>query len=79
MGYYTRSQLVAMLVEVDAAIAKARTDQAHTSGGPGDGMVVQRANLRTLLDEREWILKEIEKIDAAGTGGFTNQVKFIRP
>jgi hypothetical protein len=79
MPLYTKEQIAAKIEALDAKIAKAETDQAYTSGGPGDGMHHQRGDLNAMYRERQYWLKEYERLEAMEQGSATNLVQFGRP
>lgn len=61
MGYYTRAQLVTMLATLDTRIGKAEEAQIHDTG---EGSIT-RGYLKSMYDERKWLLERIESIDNA--------------
>ena len=79
----TVAEIDARLVEVRAAITKARTAQAYQAGG---GQGVTRGNLQALLEEEKWLLEQRSQAAAAesatssgGSSYFSNKVQFERP
>lgn len=76
MAFDSREDLAIRLAEVRLAIAKARKVQTYSVG---QDLNVVRGQLKTLLDEEKWLLAQIDKLDAASTGGASNRVQFGRP
>ncbi|MBW1992225.1 MAG: hypothetical protein JRI59_08945 [Deltaproteobacteria bacterium] len=79
MPLYTKEEIRARIEALDAKIAKAEEAQAYTSGGPGDGMHHQRGDLRAMYAERQYWLREYERLEALEQGGAVNLVRFRRP
>jgi len=75
MPYDSKATLVARLAIVRASITTARNAQSYGI----EGNTVTKANLRALLDEEKWLLRQIQECDAASTGGASNRVSFGRP
>lgn len=77
MAYDTKADLELRLAEIRLEIAKARKTQSY---GIGSEVTVTRGNLKSLLEEEQWVLGQINAIDAAGsTGGACNRIQFGRP
>jgi len=70
--YDSRADLVTRLTDIRAAISKARTAQSYGTGISN----TQRANIRALMDEEKWVLKQIMWIDNVSSGGSANKVEF---
>lgn len=76
MALYTRAQVAAKIVVLDAAITKAETAQEYEAG---QGMRLARGDLAAMYAEREKWLKEYERLEAAEAGGFANKARMVRP
>lgn len=76
MPYDTRAELVARLISIRTAIAKARTAESYGIGGDRS---LKRPALKSLLEEEAMVEAKIEAMDAVSTGGIFNKVRFKRP
>lgn len=79
MPLYTKEEIKAKIEALDAKIAKAESEQAYTSGGPGGGMVLRRGDLEAMYRERQYWLKEYERLEALEQGGLIAKVTWRRP
>lgn len=79
MPLYTKEEIKTKIEALDAKIAKAEDQQEYTSGGPGAGMHQARGSLAAMYRERERLLKEYDRLEAAEYGGPVNLVQFRRP
>jgi DNA repair exonuclease SbcCD ATPase subunit len=79
MPLYSKEEIKTKIEALEAQIAKAESQQAYTSGGPGDGMHSQRGDLRAMYQQLQFWLKEYERLEAADQSGATNLVQFGRP
>lgn len=73
MAYDSRATLVARLTSIRSALDKARTAISYGTSG---GNTLSRPSLKSLLEEEQYVLKQIEQIDAGSTGGIWNRAKF---
>jgi hypothetical protein len=78
MPRYSLAEIDVKLDALDAAIAKAEKEQAYTAGGPGAGTHTQRGDLAAMYRERQFWLKERDRIEALARGGAVNRVVFVR-
>jgi hypothetical protein len=79
MARFTLAEIDARLVEVRAAISKARLAQSATAGA---GMSLQRGTLKTLIEEEQWLLAERDKLESGSSnsgGGMFNRARFQDP
>lgn len=73
MAYDSRATLVARLTSIRSALDKARTAISYGTSG---GNTLSRPSLQALLAEEQYVLKQIEQIDAGTSGGIWNRVRF---
>jgi len=79
MALYTKEEIKAKIEALDAKISKAEDQQEYTSGGPGAGMHQVRGLLAAMYRERERLIKEYDKLEAAESYGPVNLAQFQRP
>jgi len=79
MPLYTKDEIKAKIEALDAKIAKAEDAQASTSGGPGQGMHLQRGDLGAMYKERERWLKEYERLETREGQDGRNLARCPRP
>lgn len=79
MPLYTLAEIKAKIEALDGQISKTESQQAYTSGGPGDGMHHSRGDLLAMYRERQYWLKEHERQEAREAGGNTGYAQFERP
>lgn len=79
MPVYTKEEIKAQLVALDAKIGKSEDRQSYASGGPGAGAHEQRGDLAAMYRERERLTKEYERLEGLVSGGGKNLARFPRP
>jgi len=76
MPRYSLAEIDAKIDALDIRIAKAEESQIYTSGGPGAGQHTQRGDLAAMYRERQYWLKERDRIEALDRGGAVNRAFF---
>jgi len=76
MPLYTLAEVKVKIEALDAKIAKAETAQSYDAGA---NLRLARGDLAAMYRERERLVKDYERLEAAESGGFINKAQFQRP
>ncbi len=78
MPAYTKDEIKAKLIALDAKIAKAEEAQHYVAGGPGGGMQTARGDLGAMYRERKELRLEYERLETLERGPAVNRTFFGR-
>ncbi len=76
MPLYTLAEVKAKIEALDAKIAKAESAQSYDAGA---SMRLARGDLAAMYRERERLIKDYERLEAAESGGVVNKAQFQKP